>query len=172
MPRENTVKRGMEAAQGEPNASMFRSGSSVFSHAVSVCALRNRLTGQRRDVADNGCARWKGRSWDKAPIPLPRRRTIGVRCWVTGHTRTRKGIDVGVRCCESVSECLQEGNDLVLLLIRQAEIAGRHVKILLDLGHWPAVYFFGRSWRAVSGRYRERKLFARIVEVYELLRAL
>jgi hypothetical protein len=40
---------------------------------------------------------------------------------------------------------LQEGNDLILLLIGQAEIAGSHVKILLDLGHGPAVYFFDRS---------------------------
>src|SRR5260370_42203327 len=112
---------------------------------LAFCALRNRLTGQRRDIADNRCAAWKCRSWGKGPITLPRRRTIRVRCRVTGHARTRKGIDVGVRSCESVRECLQEANDLVLLLIRQAQIAGLHVKILLDLGHGPAVYFFDRS---------------------------
>src|SRR5260370_3273945 len=134
--------------------------------------LLNRRTGDRRHAADTRCARRKGRSWDKATITLPRRRTIGVRCRVTGHARTRKGIDVGVRSRKSVRECLKEGNDLVLLLISQAEITGGHVDIVLDLGHRPAGHFLDRSGRAVSGSDRERKLVARVVKVYELLQAL
>src|SRR5260370_14514885 len=134
--------------------------------------LRNRRTGDGRHAADNRCARRKGRSWDKATITVPRRRTIAVRCRVTGHASTRKGIDVGVRSRKSVRECLKEGNDLVLLPIGQAEITGGHVDIVLDLGHRPAGNFLGRSGRAVSGSDRERKLVARVVKVYELLQAL
>src|SRR5260370_18595002 len=162
------VKKSMGAAQAAPtqniHVSLWLLPSSRM--ALAFCALRNRLTGRRVDVADDRCAGWKCRSWNKGPITLPRRRTIRV-CWrVTGHARTRKGIDVGVRSCESVRECLQEANDLVLLLIGQAEIAGRHVKILPDLGHRPAVHFFDRPCRAVSGSDRKRKLVACVVEVY------
>ncbi len=73
------------------------------------------------------------------------------RSRTTFHASTRKGISVGVRSREAIRERLQESNDLVLLLIRQAELTGRHVDIVLDLGHGPAVDSFGRSCRAVSG---------------------
>src|SRR5258708_21192904 len=59
-----------------------------------------------------------------------------------------------------------------LLLIGQAEIAGGHVDIVLDLRHRPAGHFLDGSWRAMSGSDRVRKLVPRIVEVYELLQAL
>ena len=131
--------------------------------------LRNRRTSGRRRAADHRCTRRKGRSWYKAPITLPRRRTIGVRYRVTGHARTCKDIDVGVRSRKSVREGLKERNDLVLLLITQAEITGGHVDIVLNFGHRPAGHFFDRSGRAVSGSDRERKLVARVVKVYELL---
>ena len=131
--------------------------------------LRNRRTSGRRRAADHRCTRRKGRSWYKAPITLPRRRTIGVRDRVTGHARTCKDIDVGVRSRKSVRECLKERNDLVLLLITQAEITGGHVDIVLNFGHRPAGHFFDRSGRAMSGSDRERKLVARVVKVYELL---
>ena len=40
------------------------------------------------------------------------------------------------------------------------------------LGHRPAVYFFGRSCRTMSGSNRVRILVACVVEVYDLLQAL
>src|SRR5438874_492613 len=89
--------------------------------------LRNRRTGDRRYAADVRSAGWKWRSWDKAPIPLPRRRAIGVRFRIAGHASARKLLAVGVRSCESVRQCFEERNDLVFLAIRQAELAGRHV---------------------------------------------
>src|SRR5580700_8268052 len=134
--------------------------------------LRNRRTSGRRRAADHRCTRRKGRSWYKAPITLPRRRTIGVRYRVTGHARTSKGIDVRVRSRKSVRKCLKEGDNLVLLLIGKAEITGGHVDIILDLGQRPARYLFDRSGRAVSGSDRECKFVARVVKVYKLLEAL
>src|SRR5260370_6742883 len=41
----------------------------------------------------------------------------------------RKGVHVRVRCCETVGECLQESHDLAFLLIRQTEVAERHVDV-------------------------------------------
>src|SRR5207244_9357958 len=76
------------------------------------------------------------------------------------------------RCGEAVRERLQERDDLVLLLIRQAEIAGRTVEVLRNLRPGPAVHFLGRSRRAVSGGDVEGIEIARIVEVHELLQAL
>ena len=52
----------------------------------------------------------------------------------------------------TVRECPQKDHDLVLLVIRQAKIADRHVEVVRDLRHGPAVYFFSRSLRTVSGR--------------------
>src|SRR6202158_2500619 len=75
-------------------------------------ALWNRIRrGQRRSLADRRCARRQRRSRDKELITLGRSRTAR-------HALTRKGLDVGVRCYETVRECLHEGNDLVLLRIR------------------------------------------------------
>src|SRR5882724_9789469 len=110
-------------------------GSSASSHP-----LWNRRVGPRRDTADVRCARRKRRSRDKELITLD-------RCQTSGHALTRKGIDVGVRCCETVREGLQEGHDQILLLIRQAEITDRHVNVVWDLGHGPAVHLFSRSRR-------------------------
>src|SRR4029450_12574548 len=90
----------------------------------------------------------------------------------TGRASTSEGIDVGVRRGEAVRERLQERDGLVLLLIRQAEIAGRTVEVLRGLWPGPAVHFLGRSRRAVSGLDIERKEVGRIVEVQELLQAL
>jgi hypothetical protein len=67
---------------------------------------------------------------------------------------------------------LQESRDQVLLVIRQAEITDRHVDVVRDLGHGPAVHLFRRSLRAVSGRDVLRKHVARVVEMDELLQAL
>src|SRR6266404_5672997 len=47
-----------------------------------------------------------------------------------------------------------------------------HVKIVLDLGQRPAIYFFGLSFRAVPGSDVEGVDIARVVEVHELLQAL
>src|SRR5580658_10791768 len=159
------------------NVSMFRSLARVLfmsgQRALHMrFGLRNRRTSGRRRAADNQCTRRKGRSWYKAPITLPRRRTIGVRYRVTGHARTSKGIDVRVRPRKSIRKCLKEGDNLVLLLIGKAEITSRHVDIVLDLGQRPARYLFDHSGRAVSGSDRERKFVARVVKVYELLEAL
>src|SRR5438132_12384708 len=151
--------------RGGLHAFLFHSSLAPLASAVSHLALRNRRIGDRRDAADRRCARRKWRSWDKEPITLSLSRTAG-------HTSPRKGIPVGVRSRESIRECSQKCNDLVLLQIRQAEFTGRHVEIVLDLGHRPAVDFFGCSCRAVSGSNIERIHVARVVEVDELLQAL
>src|SRR5260370_19475267 len=84
-----------------------------------------------------------------------------------------KRVDVGVRPCEAVRKRHEERNDLVLLGVRQAEHTRRRVEIVPDLGHRPAVYFFGRSRREVSGNDRLGKPgFPRVVEMYELLEPL
>src|SRR5437667_899724 len=121
--------------------------------------------GKRRDATDLRRAGRKRRSRDEELVALRGRRA-------TGHASPSKGVDVGVRRGEAVRERLQERDDLVLLLIRQAEIAGRTVEVLRDLRPGPAVYFLGRSRRAVSGGDIERIEIARIVEVHELLQAL
>src|SRR4029077_20180803 len=112
--------------------------------------LRDGRCGERRYTADVRSAGRKRWSWDQASVPLPRRRTIRIRCRVTGHASTCKLIAVGIRSCNSVRKCLEEGNDLVLLLIGQTEITGCHIDIVLDFGHWPAIYLFDSSCRAVS----------------------
>src|SRR6266404_5642381 len=137
----------------------------IGSLGIRPFALPNRRTRDRRSPADSRSARRQRRSRDKDVVTLRRSRTAG-------HANACKGIDVGIRPCETVCKCLEEGNDLVLLHIRQAKIARRHVEIVLDLGHRPAVYFFSRSCRAVSGSDREGKFVARVVEMDELLQAL
>ncbi len=147
---------------------------------TSLLALRNRLrSGERRYAADSRCARrqWR-RSRDKEVVPLPRRRTIGICGGVAGHAATSKGVDVGVgtharvRWVEAVIQCLHDDHELVLLLIRQAEITDRHVDVVRDFGHWPAIYLFGRPLRAVSGSDGEWELVACVVKMDELLQAL
>src|SRR2546421_4806040 len=155
----------MEAAGG-PHASIFRPHT-LLASAVWCFALPDRVrTRGRRKAADS---RWAGRkrprSRDKKLITLGRSRT-------TGHTSTRKGIPVGVRSRETIGERLQERDNLVFFQIGQTEITNCPVDIVRHLGPRPAVYFFDRSWRAVSGSNVEPKLGARVVEVDELLQAL
>src|SRR3989442_14384984 len=99
-------------------------GVSALHPPFSVLPLRNGRTGERKDAADSRCAGRKRRRRDKRIIPLGRRRSIR-RTGFPNHERTRKGIDVGERCCETIREGLQEGHDLGLLLIRQGELTGR-----------------------------------------------
>ena len=112
------------------------------------------------------------RSRDKFAIPLPRRRAIGI-VRVARHTSAGEGITVRVRRRETVGECFQEGDDLVLLLIGQAEHPRRCVEIVRHFFHRPAGYFLDRSFRAVSRSDRVGKAgVACVVEMYELLQAL
>src|SRR6266550_4711935 len=150
--------------RGRPPSVHIRSHTSL----ASVLHLRNRArTRTRRNVADFRCAGRKRRSRDKKLITLGRSRT-------TGHASTRKGIPIGVRSRETIGKGLQERDDLVLFLIGQAEITGGHIDIVRHLRPGPAVYFFDRSIRAVSGSNVERKprFVAGVVEVDELLQAL
>src|ERR1700722_11530307 len=122
--------------------------------------------GQGRSLANSRCARrQRHRSFDERAIALGVSRTAR-------HTGTGKGADVRIRCREAIRERLQEGNDLIFLRRRQAEVSDRHVEIVRDLGHRPAIYLFYRSRRAVSGSDRLRKYVARIVEMNQLLQAL
>src|SRR5438132_1048831 len=148
--------------RGRPPCVHIRSHTSL----ASVLHLRNRArTRTRRNVADFRCAGRKGWSRDKKLITLGRSRT-------TGHASTRKGIPVGVRSRETIGERLQERDNLVFFCIGQTEITNCPVDIVRHLGPRPAVYFFDRSWRAVSGSNVEPKHVARVVEVDELLQAL
>src|SRR6202040_1535981 len=100
-------------------------------------------------------------------------RTIGVCGGVAGHTSTRKGVAVGIGRGETIAECFQESNDLVLLRIRQAEHTGRAVAIVRDLFHRPAGHPLDGSFRAVSGSdVLDKAGVTRLVEMYELLQAL
>src|SRR6266446_1538581 len=122
-------------------------------------------TGHGRDIADSRCAGRQRRSRDEEPVALRRSRA-------TGHASTAKGIAVRVRSREAIRECPQKDNDLVLLVIRQAETSDRHVEVVRHLRHGPAVYFLGLARRAVSGSNIELVRVTRIVEVDELLQAL
>ena len=95
------------------------------------------------------------------------------RSRTAGHASTRKGIPIGVRSRETIGKGLQERDNLVFFLIGQAEITGGHIDIVRHLGPRPAVYFFDRSIRAVSGSNVERKpwFVARVVEVDQLFQA-
>jgi hypothetical protein len=55
---------------------------------------------------------------------------------------------------------------------RNCERSASRIDIVRHLGHRPAVYFFGRPRRAMSGSNRVCILVARIVEMYDLLQAL
>jgi hypothetical protein len=82
------------------------------SHRLTL-ALRNRRVGDRRDTADHRRAGRQRRSRDQQLIALGRSGTAL-------HTSTRKSIAVEVRPRETVRQCLQKRNDLILLLIREA----------------------------------------------------
>src|SRR6266436_2167971 len=70
-----------------------------------------------RNAADGRCARRKRRrSRDQGVVTLRRSRT-------SRHAHAGVRIDVRIRSCEAVRERLEEGHDLVLLRIRQAEHA-------------------------------------------------
>ena len=133
----------------------------------------NRRARDWRNAADGRCAGRQRRSRDKFAIALPRRRTIGICGGVAGHAPTGKGIAVRVRCRETVREYLQKRNDLVFLLIRQAEHTRRRIEVVRDLLHRPAGHPLNRSWRAVSGSdWVGKGGVARVVKMYDLLQAL
>src|SRR6266480_5565691 len=121
----------------------------------------------RRNAAHLRCAGRQRRSWNQELVALGRSRT-------TGHANSRKGIPVGVRSRKTIGERLQERDNLVFFFIGQTEITGGHIDIVRHLGPRPAVYFFDRSIRAMSGSNVVRKpwFVARVVEVDELLQAL
>jgi len=106
---------------------------------------------QRRNAAYRRCTRRQRRCRDKEGVSLPRRRTIWICGGIARHAHACKGSAVGKRSCEPVRERLEEGNDLVLLRIGQAEHTNRRVKVVGNLGVWPAVYLLNRSCRAVPG---------------------
>src|ERR1700738_112373 len=154
---------------------------------VLVPVLRDRVRArQRRDTADirrtRECCQIPG--GDDGLIALGRCRLTGQG----GRALTGKGIDVLVSAdgrvgrVETVRQCLQERYDLVLLRIRQAEGAGRHVDVVRDLWLRPAGHPFHCSRRAVPRRNLERISYrtsargrgevARIIEVHQLLQAL
>src|ERR1700758_1969668 len=136
-------------------------------------ALLNRWARRWRHSADRRRAGRKRWCRDKFAIALPRRRTIGICGGVARRTLTGKCITVGVRRRVTVSERFQEGNDLVLLRVRQAEHSRRCVQIVRHFFHRPAGHPLNRPWWAVSGSDRVGKLgVARIVEVHQLLEAL
>jgi hypothetical protein len=97
-----------------------------------MSALWYRRRRQWRCLASR-CAGRQRRCRDKFAIALPRRRTIGICGGVARHTAAGKGITVGVRRRKTVVERFQEGNDLVLLRVRQAEHPRRCVEIVRDL---------------------------------------
>src|SRR5260370_37088259 len=107
-----------------------------------------------------------------------RRRHTRFKCdWssdvCSSDLSTRKGIPALVRCRVAIGERLQEGHDLILLLIRQSEFAGGHIEVVLDLGPRPAVDPLDSSGGAVSGCdvIRKSGFVTRIVEMYKLLQA-
>src|SRR6266446_7533335 len=117
------------------------------SHRLAF-ALWNRIRrGQRRGLADRSCAERQRRRRDKEVVTLPRRRTIGICGGVARHATARKGVnvwvgaDAGVSWVEAVRERLHESHDQIFLVIRQAEHSNRHVDVVRDLGHRPAIYF-------------------------------
>src|SRR6201987_1621397 len=137
-----------------------------------MSALWYRRRRQWRCLADRRCAGRQRRSRDKFAIPLPRRRTIGICGGVEGHATTGKGIAVRVRCRETVRESFQKRDDLVFLLIRQAEHPRRCVEIVRHLFHRPAGYSLDRSCGAMTRSDRVGIAgIARVVEMHELLQA-
>src|SRR5215469_14318523 len=89
------------------------------------------------------------------------------------HAGPRISIPVRVRSGETISERLEERNDLVFFLICQTKIASRHVEVVFYLGHGPAVNPLDCSLRAVTrgDRVREGRV-ASVVEMDKLLQAL
>src|ERR1700741_270084 len=135
---------------------------------------RNRHSRQRRNATDGRRAGWKRRSGDKGAVTLPGRRTIRICGRVASRTSACKGVDVGIWCCVTVREGLQEGYDLVLFLVGQHQVTDCHILVVVYLWHRPAVDFLGGSRRAVSGSdvVHISRFVAGIVEVHELLQAL
>src|SRR5260221_12254464 len=128
--------------------------------------LRNRHCGQRRNTAYRRRAWRQRRRGNQEIIPLGCRGTARL-------AHTCKRVYIWKRSCETVRERLQEGDDLVFFRIRQVEHANRHVLIVLHLGHWPAVHFFGGARRTVPGSYSwKRKSVSGVIEVNQLLQAL
>jgi len=119
-------------------------------HRLAFVLWNRTRPGRWRDIADGRRAGRKRRSRDKEVVTLPRRRTIGICGGVARHATAGKGINVGIRCREAVRERLQESDYQVLFVIGQSEHSNRHVDIVRDLRHRPAVYFFGCSRGAVS----------------------
>src|ERR1700747_1597694 len=139
----------------------------------SVLPLWNRRAGDRRNSAYGRCAGRQRRCRDKFAIALPRRRTIGIRGGIARHTAAGESITVRVRRRVTVGECFQKRDDLVFLLIRQAEHSRCCVEIVRDFFHRPAGHPLNRSGRAVSGSDLVGITgVARVVEMYELLQAL
>jgi len=102
------------------------SRSNLFMEPASVAIAKHFALfnwgrpGQRLNTTDRRGARRQGHGRrDNGRITLGRSRT-------TRHGLTGKGVPVRVRCLIAVRQGFQEGHDLVLLLIGQAEIAGRH----------------------------------------------
>src|SRR3984893_15997458 len=155
-------------------------------HTCPGSVLWDRLRArQRRDTADirrtRECRQIPG--GDDGLIALGRCRLTGQG----GRALTGKGIDVLVSAdgrvgrVETVRQCLQERYDLVLLRIRQAEGAGRHVDVVRGLWLRPAGPPFHCSRRAVPRGDRNligyipvrgRQRVSRVIEMYELLQAL
>jgi hypothetical protein len=131
-------------------------------------ASRNRHGGEWRNPADFCRTGRKFRSRNNGFVTLRASRAAF-------HASTRKGIAVWVWDREAICERLQEDHDLVLLVIRQAQGAGGHVKVVLDLGPGPACNPLDSSGRAVSGSYLAQSNpghIACVVEVHKLLQAL
>ena len=76
--------------------------------------------------------------------------TLRRRC-TAGQAGAEIDVAVGVWCGEAIAERLQEGNHLVLLLIRQAEVPNCHVEVVWNFGLRPTGHLLDRPWRAVSG---------------------
>src|SRR5260370_41050323 len=108
----------MEAADGF-HACSFLLTTRPLAYTVLAVASRNRHSGKRRNVADVFRTGRKFRSRNNGFVTLRASRT-------TFHASTRIGIPVLVRSRVAIGECLQEGYDLILLLISQSELAGGH----------------------------------------------
>src|ERR1700704_1145937 len=77
------------------------------------------------------------------------------------------GVGVGVRegSAETVSQGLQERDQLVFLAVRQHEVADGHILRPRHFRHRPAIHFFPGAFRTVTYRHRERVFVARVVEM-------
>src|SRR6266404_2646649 len=131
----------------------------------SASCLRQRLFGEWKHTTDVRRTRRKWRSRNKGLVTLSLSRA-------TRLATTRIGIPVRVSLGETICQRLQEGDYLVFLMIRQAELTDRHVYGGRDLGPGPAVNFFGFSCGTMPGSDIEHKVVPRVVEVNELFQTL